>query len=42
MVEISGIPVKKDENVYNIITKIVDLAGITDFSVDQIDIVDRT
>lgn len=32
MNEILGIPVKKDENVYNIITKIVDLAGINDFS----------
>ena len=34
MNEILGIPVKKDENVYNIITKIVDLAGINDFSED--------
>lgn len=41
MVEISGIPVKKDKNVYNV-NKIVDLAGIEAFTVDQIDIAHRT
>lgn len=41
MVEISGIPVKKDKNVYNL-NKIVDLAGIEAFTVDQIDIAHRT
>lgn len=34
MVEILGIPVKKDENVYDIINKIVDLSGIEEFTVD--------
>ena len=42
MVEISGILVKKDENLYNIISKIIDLAGIENFSVDQIVIAHRT
>lgn len=34
MVEILGIPVKKDENVYDIINKIVDLSGIEESTVD--------
>ena len=42
MVEISGILVKKDENLYNIISKIIDLTGIENVSVDQIVIAHRT
>ena len=41
MVEKSGIPVKKDKNVYNV-NKIADLAGIELFTVDQIGIAHRT
>ena len=41
MVEILSIPLMKDENVYNIIKKIIELAEIELFSVDQINIAHR-
>ena len=42
MLEISGIPFNKNENVSNIIQKIVILTQITDFDITQVDIAHRT
>ena len=42
MLEISGIPFNKNENVSNIIQKIVMLTKITDFEITQADVAHRT
>ena len=42
MLEISGIPFNKNENVPNIIQKIVMLTKITDFDITQVDVAHRT
>ena len=41
MLEISGIPFNKNENVSNIIQKIVMLTKITDFDITQVDVAHR-
>ena len=42
MLEISGIPISKDEDTKGIVCKLASLAKMQDFSKDQIDVAHRT
>ena len=42
MIEIAGIPYRKEENYIQLISKLAELAEITNFNKNQIDLVHRT